>query len=58
MIPELRHLTRYLAVMAILIVALGTFLRLATRCELSTLRSLKLARIVSCAMLRAEDGKP
>ena len=58
MIPELRHLTRYLAVMAIVVVAFGTFLRLATRCELSALRSLNLASIVSCAMLRAEDGKP
>ena len=57
MIPELRNLTRYLAVMTLLIVALGTFLRLATRCELSVLRSLKLHDIVSCAMLRSEDEK-
>jgi hypothetical protein len=57
MIPELRHLTRYLAVMTLLIVAFGTFLRLATRCELSVLRSLKLHAIVSCAMLRGEESK-
>jgi hypothetical protein len=57
MIPELRHLTRYLAVMTLLIVAFGTFLRLATRCELSILRSFKLNDIISCAMLRGEEGK-
>ena len=57
MIPEFRHLTRYLAVMTILVVAFGTFLRLATRCEVSVLRSLKLHDVVSCAMLRGEDGK-
>jgi hypothetical protein len=58
MIPELRHLARYLAVMTILVAALGTFLRLATRCELSVLRSLSLQRIIACAMVRAEETQP
>jgi hypothetical protein len=57
MIPELKPLVRYLAVMTIVMVALGTFLRLATRCEQRTLLSLNLAKIVSCAKLRAEEER-
>ena len=57
MIPELRPLVRYLALMTILMVALGTFVRLATRCEQSTLLSLNLAKIISCAKLRAEEER-
>jgi hypothetical protein len=54
---EFRHLTRYLAVMVVLVAAFGMILRLATRCDLRTLTSLNLPHIVSCAMLRAEDAK-
>jgi hypothetical protein len=57
MIPELKHLARYLVVMTLLVAALGTFLRLATRCDPSVLRSLNIGRIVQCAMLRAEEFK-
>ena len=57
MIPELKHLTRYLVVMTLLVVAVGTFVRLTTRCDASVLRSLKIGRIVHCAMLRAEEFK-
>ena len=57
MIPELKHLTRYLVVMTLLVAAVGTFVRLATRCDPSVLRSLKNGRIVHCAMLRAEEFK-
>jgi hypothetical protein len=57
MMPELKNLTRYLIVMTLLVAALGTFLRLATRCDPSVLRSLRLGRIVHCAMLRAEEFK-
>jgi hypothetical protein len=38
--------------MTILVVGLGMFLRLATRCELNVLLSINLRNIVSCAMLR------
>ena len=56
MIPGLsqKRLTRYLIVMTILVGGLGMILRLATRCELEVLRSLNLANIRSCAMLRDE----
>jgi hypothetical protein len=54
MIPGLspKRLTRYLIVMTILVVGLGMFLRLATRCERDVLLSLNFRNVVSCAMLR------
>lgn len=54
---EFRHLTRFLAVMVVLIAAFGMILRLATRCDLRTLTSLNLTHIVACAMLQYEDPK-
>jgi hypothetical protein len=52
---DFRQLTRYFAVMTVLVAGFGTLLRLATRCDFATLSSLNLRHIVSCAMLRAED---
>jgi hypothetical protein len=46
-----KHMIRYLAVMTLVIVALGIFLRVETRCERSVVRSLNVRNIISCASL-------
>jgi hypothetical protein len=55
---KLKDLIRYVVVMTIAVVALGTFLRLATRCEPSVLRSLVVHDILACALLRPDYEKP
>jgi hypothetical protein len=51
MFPDPKVLIRYIATMTIAVVVLGTFLRLATRCDVEVLRSLDLHKIMVCATM-------